>query len=133
MKKMFVTALNCMDGRVQEPLIDWAKQYLQASYVDMITEPGVDRFFCRKDQLEPGTIFEKITISTEQHGSDSVIVAGHHDCAGHPVSDEQHRQDVHHSIQNLKERFPDIRWIGLFIDSNWEVELLVDTSDQDAL
>jgi hypothetical protein len=41
----FVTAINCMGGRVQLPEINWMMQNLSADYVDMITEPGPDKIF----------------------------------------------------------------------------------------
>ena len=34
----FVTAINCMDGRVQVPVIEWLKKEYKADDVDMITE-----------------------------------------------------------------------------------------------
>ncbi|MCK4433251.1 MAG: hypothetical protein KAV48_04880, partial [Methanomicrobia archaeon] len=44
MKKIkFATAINCMDGRVQIPVIEWLKRKYSASYVDMITEPGPNK------------------------------------------------------------------------------------------
>jgi Putative carbonic anhydrase len=32
----FGTAINCMDGRVQEPVINWMKVRYGLDYVDMI-------------------------------------------------------------------------------------------------
>jgi hypothetical protein len=31
-----------MDGRTQNPVIEWMRKHYGVSYVDMITEPGVD-------------------------------------------------------------------------------------------
>jgi len=42
--------LNCIDGRVQLPVIEWIKQNYGVDHVDMITEPGMDGF------LADGTI-----------------------------------------------------------------------------
>jgi hypothetical protein len=36
----FATAINCMDGRTQEPIINFMKQGFKVDYVDMINEPG---------------------------------------------------------------------------------------------
>ena len=41
----FATATNCIDGRVQQPVLNWLKRSCSVSYVDTITEPGVDRIF----------------------------------------------------------------------------------------
>jgi len=31
--KKFATAINCIDGRVQQPVLEWAQQTLQVDYV----------------------------------------------------------------------------------------------------
>jgi len=36
----FVTAINCMDGRTQLPVIEFLKKKFGVNYVDMITEAG---------------------------------------------------------------------------------------------
>jgi hypothetical protein len=38
----FATAINCIDGRTQNPVIEWMRKHYSVSYADMITEPGVD-------------------------------------------------------------------------------------------
>lgn len=43
MKKSFGTVLNCIDGRVQIPVINWMKENFDLDYVDLITEPGMDK------------------------------------------------------------------------------------------
>ena len=40
--KKFITCLNCVDGRVQLPVIQWIKENYNIDYVDMITEAGMD-------------------------------------------------------------------------------------------
>ena len=39
----FVTAINCIDGRVHIPVINWLKASFEAEFVDHITEPGADK------------------------------------------------------------------------------------------
>jgi len=36
----FVTVINCIDGRVQKPVINKFQKDYNADYIDMITEPG---------------------------------------------------------------------------------------------
>ena len=43
MKQSFITAINCIDGRVQEPLISFIKKEFSAEYIDLVTEPGPDK------------------------------------------------------------------------------------------
>ena len=42
-KNIFVTAINCIDGRVQKPITEFAVRKFKAAYVDLITEPGPDK------------------------------------------------------------------------------------------
>ena len=46
----FGTAVNCMDGRVQEPVLAWLKERYELEHVDMITEAGPDKALA----AEPG-------------------------------------------------------------------------------
>ena len=39
----FCTAINCMDGRVQIPVITYLKERFKADYVDVVSEPGPNR------------------------------------------------------------------------------------------
>ncbi|MFC1892716.1 carbonic anhydrase [Chloroflexota bacterium] len=48
---IFATAINCIDGRVQVPVIDWLRRQYGADYVDMITGPGPERFLAEGKDL----------------------------------------------------------------------------------
>ena len=45
----FATAINCMDGRVQLPVIKFLQERFKAEYVDIISEPGQQQ---RKQQYQ---------------------------------------------------------------------------------
>jgi hypothetical protein len=49
MKREFVTTLNCIDGRVQLPVIRWIMAYYEVKYTDMITAPGMDGILADKN------------------------------------------------------------------------------------
>src|SRR5690606_33072319 len=38
----FVTAINCIDGRAQDPVAEWMRDRFSVRYVDTITEAGAD-------------------------------------------------------------------------------------------
>ena len=122
--KKFVTAINCMDGRTQEPLINWAKEKFGADYIDMINEPGPDKVLLTDDKNFFNYTLKKIKISTEKHGSKLLIIVGHYDCAGNPVSKEEHINFVKESIKTVKTLLSGIDIIGIYINENWEVEEL---------
>jgi hypothetical protein len=48
--KSFVTALNCIDGRVQEPVIRFLREKYKIDFVDMITEPGMDKILAKGEK-----------------------------------------------------------------------------------
>ena len=50
MNKKFATAINCMDGRAQEPVIEYMKKSYGVDYVDMITEPGPNRILAENKE-----------------------------------------------------------------------------------
>lgn len=41
MESKFATCLNCIDGRVQIPVINWITDNYEIDYVDMVTEAGM--------------------------------------------------------------------------------------------
>ena len=48
----FATAINCLDGRVQEPVAKFLKKKFGASYVDAITAPGPVKVITNKSGSE---------------------------------------------------------------------------------
>ena len=47
----FGTAINCIDGRTQQPVIDYIKQNYAVDKVDMITFPGANGIFSNELRL----------------------------------------------------------------------------------
>ena len=120
----FVTAINCMDGRVQEPVLQWMKEKYQADYVDMITEAGPNKILLYGPDEKIESIKEKLNISYEKHGSKVLAIAGHYDCAGYPVSREKKIGKIKHSIELIQTWGFDMEIVGLYINENWEVEVV---------
>lgn len=119
----FCTVISCMDGRIQLPVITYLKARFQVDFVDNVTEPGPDGILARGDDhvlLE--SILRRVQISLEKHQSQGLAVAGHADCAGHPVSREDHLRDIRSACRWLKARFPHVPVIGLWVNERWEVE-----------
>lgn len=122
--KKFVTAINCMDGRVQEPVLKWMKETYQADYVDMITEAGPNKILLYGPDATIEAIQQKVRISHEKHGSKVLAIAGHYDCAGYPVSREKKIGKIKHSIELIQTWGLEMELIGLYINENWEVEVV---------
>lgn len=123
MTKKRVVCLNCIDGRVQLPVIHWIKNNYDADYVDMITELGIDGLLADNDPIV-GDIIRKIRISVEKNNSELIFVAGHHDCRANPVSDSAHQDQIYLAVARLKKEFPKMDIIGLWVNKEWEGEVI---------
>lgn len=96
----FATSISCMDGRIQTVLNDWIRESHGVDYVDTITAPGVDARVAHNDDL--GKIIQMARISVEKHRSRLIVVSGHHDCAGNPVSEEEHKGHIRSAVDVIR-------------------------------
>lgn len=118
----FCTAVNCMDGRVQLPVIQYLMERFGTRYVDSITEPGPVAIL-GEEQADPRaeSIMERIRISIEKHNSRGIAIVAHHNCAGNPVSKDTQMRQMKKSVSLTKDAFPGIEVIGLWVDEDWKV------------
>ncbi len=118
----FCTAINCMDGRVQLPVIEYLKNKFQVDYVDMITETGPNRVLAEQSNPDlVDSIFGRTKISVEKHGSKQIAIVGHFDCAGNPSGRDEQKIDTQRAVNFIRERMNNFEVIGLWVDENWEV------------
>jgi carbonic anhydrase len=118
----FCTAINCMDGRVQLPVITYLQERFGAAHVDVVSEPGPNRLLA--GTTDPGTvesILKRVNISVEKHHSKGIAVIGHHDCAGNPASEEEQYLHTKEAVAMLRKKYPDVEIIGLWVDEKWKV------------
>ncbi|MFQ5638021.1 MAG: carbonic anhydrase [bacterium] len=121
----FCSSIHCMDGRIQEPIIAYLKARFQKKYVDTITEPGPNKILSEgtnKDVID--SMFKRLDISVHHHNSDLVAISGHFSCAGNPTSEEEQMEQINKSKDVIKKKYPDIKVVKLWINSEWEVEEL---------
>lgn len=121
----FCTVINCMDGRVQLPVIRFLKERFDAQYVDSVTEPGPNGIIAgAADSKTVDSIMARVDISVHRHKSVGIAVAGHHDCAGNPSPKESQLEQIRISVESLRSRYDNIPVIGLWVDENWAVHEL---------
>ena len=121
----FATAVTCLDGRIQLPIIHYLQQDLGIRYVDLITDAGpVGRLADYRDSTTLEVVLNNIEISRTAHGSGVVAVVAHYDCAGNSVSTETQQQQVRITIQRLRSRQTAMRYLGLWVDEHWTVQKL---------
>jgi hypothetical protein len=116
----FATAISCIDGRTQIPVIDYIRKKCKVDYVDMITEPGPIRVLAENsDKLMIESIKRRVGISMGKHGSVHVVVVGHDDCAGNPVEKAVQLKQILESIWVVRSWGFRVETLGLWIDDRW--------------
>ena len=126
MEKRFATAINCMDGRVQSPVIDYLKATYHVDYVDMITEPGPNRILSDNiDRVAVNSIRKRVEISVLKHGSRAIFVIGHHDCAGNPADEDEQKTEISNSISLIEKWGLPVEVVGgLWVDKDFQVSTI---------
>lgn len=121
--KKFVAAINCMDGRVQIPVIKYITKKFEVEYIDMITEPGPNKILAEnKDHETIDSIKERVKLSIDKHDSELIAIVGHYDCAGNPVDEEQQIEDIKLAVKNVESWNLGAKIIGLYVNENWKVK-----------
>ena len=111
-----------MDGRVQEPIMDFLKEHYAVKYVDAITEAGPCKILAENNnEILVNSIIERVDISIRKHKSTLIAISGHHDCAANPCDKEMQTVQINQSVQYCKNIYPDVYIIGLWVDNKWEV------------
>ena len=116
------TCLNCMDGRVQLPVLHWIKENYPVDFVDVITEAGMDGVLSKQHDIEE--ILRSIKISVNVNQSTRLFVVGHHDCRGNPVDANTHREQIIGAVTRLKTHWPGQETVGLWVNPQWQVEVV---------
>ena len=117
------TCLNCMDGRVQLPVVYWIKENYKVDFVDVITEAGMDGVLSGQEDIRE--VLRSITISVDVNKSSKLFVVGHYDCRGNPAEEEIHHQQISKAVTRLKSHWPNHEIVGLWVNKNWQVVKLV--------
>lgn len=104
----FFTSVGCMDGRVQSPVANFGREKFEAEFPDTITEAGLVGLIAKEnDQNLLESIKKKLQISLDKHHSKGVVVHGHAECAGNPVEEQQHKEDILKSTEIIKSLVPE--------------------------
>ena len=125
----FCTAINCMDGRVQLPVIQYLKKHFKVEYVDTITEPGPNATLAKRISASAvESIHRRIRISVDRHKSAGIAVVGHADCAGNPAGEREQTEHTLEAMRYLKEMYPGLPVVGFWVNEAWEVSEVPDHS-----
>jgi hypothetical protein len=120
----FGTVINCTDGRVQYPVMDYLKSHFEIDYFDAANEAGPMKTLTKQsDKCRLITLKEQIRTSLEDHGSKTIVLVGHHDCTDNPGDRTFQENQMDASLDYLRRAFgTDITYVGLYVNEAWEVE-----------
>ena len=120
----FYTAINCMDGRIQDSVANYIKKKYNVLFVDMITGAGPVKILSNKKSDNLESIISCIDISLKKHKSKGIAIVAHYDCAGNPISDEEQKKLLKKSVIFLADKYINISICGLWVDKDRKVEEL---------
>ena len=118
------TVINCIDGRVQYPVMDFLKNNYNMRFFDAATEAGPLKILTeRTDKCRLFSLKEQISTSLEVNGSRFIAVVGHHDCNGNPQERSVQEKQLDDALEYLMKAYGDeIVYVGLYVNEKWEVE-----------
>jgi len=118
------TVINCIDGRVQYPVMNFLKKNYILTYFDAVTQAEPLKVLTeREDKCRLLSLKEQIRISLEVNGSKFIAVVGHHDCRGNPVERKVQERQIVDSLEYLRKAYGnEITYVGLYVNDRWEVE-----------
>ena len=114
------TCLNCMDGRVQLPVIAWIKVHYPVDFVDVITEAGMDGVLAKQEDISE--VLRSVKVSVNLNRSTRLFIVGHYDCRGNPVDANRHREEIALAVKRLRPLWPAQEVFGLWVNDHWQVE-----------
>jgi hypothetical protein len=118
----FCAAVNCMDGRVQDPIVRYLSGRFGVRYVDMITEAGPAGVLAAEpESTRAREIYRKVRISIDAHGSRGLAIVAHDDCAGNSKSRDGQMEDLRGSANALRGRFPGMVVVALWVEDGGAV------------
>jgi len=118
----FCTVVNCMDGRVQLPVIRYLMDRFGVEFVDSVTEAGPIRCLAEPAVSDArSSILRRVGVSVNAHGSRAVAIVAHADCAGNPLCREEQMTQLEAAVAEVGKVFPGVAVLGLWVSEEWVV------------
>ena len=121
----FATAINCIDGRAQAPVTEWVRANTRADFVDTVTSPGPDHLLTHATPERLDLLRKMVEISVNAHGSQTVAIAGHYDCAAFPADRTQHFAAIRDAVAVVRGWGMPVVVVGLWVNEQWQIEQVV--------
>ncbi len=122
----FSTVINCIDGRVQAPVLRFLQERFSTDHVDTVTEAGIVMFLAEaadgQCEMIPEVVssLRSVNLSVDAHQSKGLAVVAHSGCARNPVADEVQHAQLQQALDFLKGHYPGMEVIALWVDISSE-------------
>jgi hypothetical protein len=110
------TAVNCIDGRTQRPVLDHVATRFGARNIDLVTAPGAVRHLAAEPTAVGTSLIEAVRVSMTVNESTQIAVVAHQDCRGNPVPDRTQEAQLVSAAATLRLHFPEADVVALFLD-----------------
>ena len=113
------TIVNCMDGTIQLPAIDFVKKLWKVNRIDVITEAAPEKILSEtKDQKTIERICQNIEASLCDQHTKRLAIVSHSGCEINIVSDKSKKEMLLKAVNYLKARYMDAEVTGIWFDGN---------------
>ena len=90
--------------------------------MDTVTVPGPDNVLTQGTPEQIAALRGPVEISVRAHGSQTVVVAGHYDCAAFPADREAHAAAIRAAVNVVRGWGLPVVVVGLWVNDRWEIE-----------
>lgn len=99
-------AFVCCDGRLHHGevnAVEALRQELGVDFVYPLSVPGPNGVLLRGAECEKDALYKQFSVLLNLKNPSVVAIAGHYNCAGNPVSNEEHDSDVREAVKVIRE------------------------------
>lgn len=116
------TVVNCMDGTIQLPVIEFAKRLWKVGWVDMITDAAPEKIlFEAKEKETILRIHQNIKTSLREQKTKHLAIVSHSGCDTNKAPNDKKVEMLHCVVGDLKKIYQDTNVIGIWIDEEGRI------------
>ncbi|REJ76389.1 MAG: hypothetical protein DWQ47_12345 [Acidobacteria bacterium] len=95
----------------------------------MVTCPGANAVLASFRTDRARHIVEEVGVSVRKHMSSVIAVAGHFDCAGNPVSYEEHKEQILRCADRIRNWDFGVRVVGIYVNEWFSIDVVCDSQE----
>lgn len=126
MPNTFCTAVTCMDGRIQESVTAYLRNYFKTQWVDMVSEAGPVSSIASGEPTITKAVISRVQLSIKAHSSCGIALIAHEDCAAIPGDMEAKTPITLEAARRLRIQFPGMEVIALWANLDGTIVQLAD-------